>query len=224
VNIVLAVFNLLPGFPLDGGRVLRSAVWKATGSLSRATRVASISGQAMGYLLIAGGAFMVFRGALGGLWLAAIGWFLAQAARASYQELQVRGWLESVEADEIMAGDLMAIPDDLTLQEAVDRFFMRYDHGAFPVEAGGRTVGLITLRGIKRVSREEWDIRRVRDVMGEIGDQTTVGPDTRMDHVLGKLQDGEANRVLVVSDDEVVGIITPSDVARWLQRRRALEA
>jgi Zn-dependent protease/CBS domain-containing protein len=224
VNLVLAGFNLVPGFPLDGGRLLRSAIWKATGSLGRATRVASLAGQAVGWLLVAAGVVYLLAGNLaGGIWFAFIGWFLVQAARSSYEELQLRHMLRGVEAQDVMAGRLLRIPPDLTLQDAVDDYFMRYDHGAFPVDEHGRTIGLLTLRGVRRVPRDEWSTRRVREVMVPIGDHCVVTPDARMDGVLGKLQDGEAGRVLVVQDGEVVGIITPSDLTRWLRRWRALE-
>jgi Zn-dependent protease/predicted transcriptional regulator len=223
-NLLLAGFNLVPGFPLDGGRLLRSALWRATGSLSRATWVASLAGQAVGWLLVAAGVASLLGGNLaGGIWFAFIGWFLVQAARSSYQELQLRDMLRGVEAEDVMAGDLLRIPPDLSLQDAVDDYFMRYDHGAFPVDEQGRTIGLVTLRGVRRVPREQWSTRRVRDHMVPLGDQVVVAPDARMDGVLGKLQDGEAGRVLVVQDGEVVGIITPSDLARWLRRWRALE-
>jgi Zn-dependent protease/predicted transcriptional regulator len=224
VNLVLAVFNLVPGFPLDGGRLLRSAIWKATGSLSRATRIASVSGQAVGWLLVAGGVAFLLAGDLaGGIWVAFIGWFLVQAARSSYQELQLRNLLRGVEAEDVMAGSLLRIPPDLTLQQAVDGYFMRYDHSAFPVDEHGRTIGLLTLRGVRRVPSQEWSTRRVREHMVPLDDQVLVAPHARMDDVLGKLEDGEANRVLVVQDGEVVGIITPSDLTRWLRRWRALE-
>ena len=223
-NLLLAGFNLVPGFPLDGGRLLRAAIWKATGSLTRATRVASVSGQGVGWLLVAAGVAWLLAGDLaGGIWFAFIGWFLVQAARSSYQELQLRDMLRSVEAEDVMAGDLLRIPPDLSLQDAVDDYFMRYDHGAFPVDEQGRTVGLLTLRGVRRVPREQWSTRRVRDFMVPLGDQVVVAPDARMDGVLDKLQDGEAGRVLVVQDGEVVGIITPSDLTRWLRRWQALE-
>jgi Zn-dependent protease/CBS domain-containing protein len=223
-NLLLAGFNLVPGFPLDGGRLLRSAIWQATGSLSRATRIASLAGQAVGWLLVAAGVASLLAGNLaGGIWFAFIGWFLVQAARSSYEELQLRDMLRGVEAEDVMAGDLLRIPPDLSLQDAVDDYFMRYDHGAFPVEEQGRTVGLLTLRGVRRVPREQWPARRVREFMVPLGDQVVVAPDARMDQVMGKLQDGEAGRVLVVQDGEVVGIITPSDLTRWLRRWRALE-
>jgi CBS domain-containing protein len=122
-----------------------------------------------------------------------------------------------------MAGSLRRIPPDLTLQQAVDDYFMRYDHSAFPVDEQGRTIGLLTLRGVRRVPSELWSTRRVREHMVPLGDQVLVAPHARMDDVLGKLEDGEAGRVLVVDDGEVVGIITPSDLTRWLRRWRAVE-
>jgi Zn-dependent protease/CBS domain-containing protein len=225
VNLLLAGFNLVPGFPLDGGRLLRSAIWKATGSIGQATRIASLAGQAVGWLLVAGGvAFLLSGNLAGGIWFAFIGWFLVQGARASYEELQLRQMLRGVEARDVMARDLLRIPPDLTLQDAIDGYFMRYDHGAFPVEEQGRTIGLLTMRGVRRVPRDQWSTRRVRDSMVSLGDQIVVSPDARMDQVMSKLEDSDANRVLVVDDGEVVGIITSSDLTRWLQRWRAVEA
>jgi len=223
-NLLLAAFNLVPGFPLDGGRLLRSAIWKTTGSLGRATRIASVAGQAVGWLLVAAGVAWLLAGDLaGGIWFAFIGWFLVQAARSSYQDLQLQQLLRGVEAEDVMAADLRRIPPELSLQEAVDDYFMRYDHSAFPVDEQGRTIGLLTLRGVRRVPREQWPTRRVREAMVPLDDQVVVAPDARMDGVVGKLQDGEAGRVLVAQDGEVVGIITPSDLTRWLRRWRTLE-
>ncbi len=225
VNLLLAAFNLVPGFPLDGGRLLRSVVWRTTGNFRRATQIASLAGQAVGWLLVVGGVFFLLAGNLASaIWFAFIGWFLVQAARASYQELQVREMLRGVEAHDVMAGNLLRIPPDLSLQDAVDNYFMRYDHSAFPVEEQGRTIGLLTLRGVRRVPSEQWPTRRVRDHMVPLGDQVVVAPHARMDQVMGKLQDGEAGRVLVVEDGEVVGIITPSDLTRWLRRWRTFDS
>ena len=158
-----------------------------------------------------------------GSWFAFIGWFLVQAARSSYQELQLQQLLRGVEAEDVMAADLRRVPPELSLQDAVDDYFMRYNHGGFPVEEQGRTIGLLTLRGVRQVPREQWPTRRVRDHMAPLDDQVVVAPDARMDGVLGKLQDGQAGRVLVAQNGEVVGIITPSDLTRWLRRWRALE-
>src|SRR5215213_7616190 len=223
-NLLLAAFNLAPGFPLDGGRLLRAAIWKTTGSLARATQIASVAGQGVGWLLVAAGVASLLAGDLaGGIWFAFIGWFLVQAARSSYQDLQLQQLLRGVEAEDVMAADLRRIPPELSLQEAVDDYFMRYDHGAFPVDEQGRTIGLLTLRGVRRVPREQWSTRRVRDHMVPVGDQVVVAPEARMDQVMGKLEDGGAGRVLVAHDGEVVGIITPTDLTRWLHRWQTLE-
>jgi CBS domain-containing protein len=223
-NLLLAGFNLVPGFPLDGGRLLRAAIWRATGNLSRATRVASGAGQGVGWLLVAAGVAWLLAGDLaGGIWFAFIGWFLVQAARSSYQDRQLRDLLRGVEAEDVMATNLLRIPPELSLQDAVDDYFMRYDHSGFPVDEGGRTIGLLTLRGVRKVPRAQWPTRRVRDHMVPLDDQVLVAPDTGMDDVLDKLQDGEANRVLVVQDGEVVGIITPTDLTRWLRRWQTLK-
>jgi Zn-dependent protease/predicted transcriptional regulator len=220
-NLILAGFNLVPGFPLDGGRLLRAAIWKTTGSLGRATQIASAAGQGVGWLLVAGGVAWLLAGDLaGGIWFAFIGWFLVQAARSSYQELQLQQLLGGVEAEEVMAADLVRIPPELSLQDAMDHYFLRYAHGAFPVEEQGRTIGLLTLRGIRQVPRAQWPTHRVRDHMVPLNEQVVVAPDARMDGVVGKLQDSEAGRVLVAQNGEVVGIITPSDLTRWLRRSR----
>src|SRR5260370_36110344 len=204
--------------------MLGSAVWKAAGSFRRATRIASLGGQAVGWLLVAGGvAFLLAGNLAGGIWFAFSGWFLVQAARASYTELQVRQMLRGVQAHDVMAGDLVRIPPDLTLQDAVDRYFMRYDHSAFPVDEQGRTIGLLTLRKVRRVPSDQWPASRVRDHMVPLGDQILVPPEAPMDQVMAKLEDGEAGRVLVAEDGEVVGIITASDLSRWLRRWRALD-
>jgi CBS domain-containing protein len=184
-----------------------------------------MAGQGVGWLLVAGGVAWLLAGDLaGGIWFAFIGWFLVQAARASYQDLQLQHLLRGVEAEDVMARDLRRIPPELSLQEAVDHYFMRYNHGAFPVDEHGRTIGLLTLRAVRQVPSEQWPTQGVRDHMVPLGDQVVVAPDARMDGVVGKLQDGEAGRVLVVEDGEVVGIITPSDLTRWLRRWRAPQA
>ena len=223
-NLLLAGFNLVPGFPLDGGRLLRSLVWRTTGSFRRATRLATLAGQAVGWLLVAGGtAFLLAGNLAGGIWFAFIGWFLAQAARASYQEVQIRDVLRGVQAQDVMVRGLVRIPPDLTVQDAVDHYFMRYDHGAFPVDEDGRTIGLLTLRQVRRVPSDQWPRSRVRDHMIPLGGQVVIRPDASMDQVMAKLEDGETGRVLAAENGEVVGIITSSDLTRWLQRWRTID-
>jgi Zn-dependent protease/predicted transcriptional regulator len=224
INLALAVFNMLPGFPLDGGRVLRSLAWRSTGDMVRATRIASTAGQWLGYALIGIGILEVFLlGALiGGLWLVAIGWFLAQSAQASFVQLQVRRLLANVPAARIMSGDIVEIPADVTLQKAVDDYFMRHDHGAFPVTDGEKTTGLVTLQRVRATPRDTWDTTTVREIEEPLSDTCTVAPADRLDEVVGKLMSGDLRRVVVVERGHVVGIISPRDLGHWLERSQQL--
>jgi Zn-dependent protease/CBS domain-containing protein len=219
VNVALAVFNLLPGFPLDGGRVLRSLLWRIFGSLPRATRVAGAVGQAVGYLMIGAGIFSVITvGLVSGIWLAFIGWFVAQAARASVRQLEVQQLLRTVEVRDVMDPDLVPVPPWLTVRQAVEGYFTRSVRSVFPVQEDGETRGLLTLSAVKRLPKRHWDTRRVEEVMEPLGEQSIVEASDRMDGVVERLQEGGATRCLVMRDGRVVGILTAGDITRWLQR------
>lgn len=222
INLVLGAFNLLPGFPLDGGRVLRSILWKRTGSITRATRGAALGGQMVAWALMAFGIVEVFSGNLGGLWLAAIGWFLLQAAGASVREVVVQRSLRGVRAGDLMSPNPVTIPSDLTIAEAVDDYFLRYDHSAFPVDDDGDITGLVSLRAVRQVPRDQWQIRQVWRTMTPIAEVHTVPADLPMEAVLEQLRSAEIDRVLVMVQGRAVGIITPRDVARWVQRSEEL--
>jgi Zn-dependent protease len=224
INLALAAFNLLPGFPLDGGRVFRSLIWRRTDDIIRATRVASRGGQFVGYGLIAIGILEIFfLGALiGGLWLVAIGWFLSQAAEASFLQMQVRRILADVPASRIMSNGLVEIPDHLSIRQAVDDYFMRHDFNAFPVNDGENTVALLTMSAVKEIPPDEWLTTTVRDVAEPLSDNCTVSPSEPLDEVLDKLMSRDLRRVVVVDGGHVRGIITPRDLTRWLQRFQEL--
>lgn len=224
LNVLLAVFNLLPGFPLDGGRLFRSLVWKLTGDLTRATRWATTGGKALGYALMGLGALQLLAGAaLGGLWLLFIGWFLRNAAAMSLRQHVVKNLLEGVAAREIMTPDPDVVGPDLTLEELVESHLMRKRYQSFPVVEDGRPVGLVTLQHVKSVPPEERSRRRVRDVMkGPEG--IVVGPRDSVTAVLEGMEESGERRALVVEDGRLVGIISASDVATWLQRSEELES
>lgn len=218
LNVALGAFNLFPGFPLDGGRVLRSIVWSATGDQVRATRIAAGAGQVLGYGLIGIGLLFVFQGQLGGLWYAAIGWFLTQAARSSFSQVRVRDLLKGVSAAQVMEENLVRIDASLSVRGAVDEYFLRYDYNAFPVEGASGTVGMLTLPAVRRIPQEQWDFTSAADAMTTLDEGCTVSRDASMGLVLDRLESPEVGRVLVVDQGEVVGIITPRNVARWLRR------
>jgi Zn-dependent protease len=224
LNLALAVFNLAPGLPLDGGRLLRAVIWERTGDLLRATRIASQAGQALGYFLISVGVLQVLVGGfVGGLWFVAIGWFLHQAAQVSYSQLRMRRLLHGFEAADMTTREVVDIPAGTNLHSAVDDYFMRYDYNAFPVRDDVRTVGILTLRAIRRVPRSEWSTRTVGEIMEPLSSECTVARHDRLDHVVDKLETAESQRVLVLDDDRVVGLITPRDLARWLRRSQELD-
>ena len=223
LNLVLAIFNLVPGLPLDGGRVLRSALWASTGSLERATRIAARSGQIVGWTLIGVGVLNVLAGFLGGLWLAAIGWFLAQAAQLSYAQTIVDRLLRGVVAADLMTRELVAIPSHLSLQEAIESYFLRYDHSAFPVTDRGTIVGLLSLRRLRQVNPDERATLRVHDAMAPLAGMPVVTAHTPMNEVMQRFEQSPDARVLVRGQGERVdGIITAHDVARWLRRGEEL--
>jgi Zn-dependent protease/CBS domain-containing protein len=224
LNVLLAVFNVLPGFPLDGGRLFRSIAWKVTGDLTRATRMASTGGRWLGYLLVGLGIWMLFMGNLvGGIWLVFIGWFLRNAAAASYQQHLLRGVLESVRAREAMTRNPETVPPEMTIQQLVDEYFLRRRYSAYPVTDGERPVGMITLRQVKEVPREEWHQRTVAQVMTPSSAKMVVNPDERLATVLDKLEGSDSKRLLVSRDGHLEGIISATDVSAWLDRARQLE-
>ena len=221
LNLALGVFNLLPGFPLDGGRVLRSILWRVTGSLTRATQGAAWGGRIIAMIMIGFGLLSVFQGDLGGLWLAAIGWFLLQAATAADQDAMLRRLLREVRASDLMSPNLVTIPSNATIREAVDEYFLRYDHSAFPVVEEERT-GLLTLKAVRQIPREQWEIRQVWTATTNLEETCTVGPDTPMDEVMERMRQDGQDRVLVVDADQVRGIITSQDIVRWVRRSEEL--
>ncbi|MEH1967354.1 site-2 protease family protein [Nostoc sp.] len=223
INLILAIFNMLPGFPLDGGRVFRSLIWKYTGNQKKATKIASTSGKWLAYLLIALGFWELFGSALlSGLWLILIGWFLYNAAEAGYEELLIRTSLEGVRAQEIMTPHPETVNADLTLQDLVDKYFLSRRYQSFPVTQDSHPVGIITLNQVKDVPREEWIYRTVRDAMIPTDTEATARPEEQMSQVLEKMQESGVRRVLVTQNGSLKGIITANDVAHWLQRQRDL--
>jgi Zn-dependent protease len=224
LNMVLAIFNLLPGFPLDGGRLFRAVVWKFTGSMRRATRVATTGGRWLGYALVALGILQAFNGiVVSGLWLVFIGWYLRNAAVMSYQQQLVRELLGGVLAAQTMSPSPETVPPDISLDRLFDEHFLRSRFIAFPVVDRARPVGIITLHQVREVPREQWSSLTVRDVMAPANEDTVVAPDENMMAVMDRLQNSPARRVLVIDNDRLEGIITARDVTHWLEKARQIE-
>jgi Zn-dependent protease/predicted transcriptional regulator len=224
LNFILAAFNLIPGFPLDGGRLLRSLVWHVTNDLRKATRLASLTGQGFGFAMIGLGVASLFgRFYVSGIWLIFIGWFLTQAASASYRQLEIRRVLESVQVREAMTRSPETVDPDVPLRDLVDDYFLKRRYSAFPVkDSAGKPLGLITLRQVKEIDRDRWPTTPVRSVMTEICEAVTVRPEDSLAQVLTKLESAGVGRALVVEDGRLEGLISRADVAAWLDRYQQL--
>ncbi|MBI4503618.1 MAG: site-2 protease family protein [Gemmatimonadetes bacterium] len=219
INVALAVFNLLPGFPLDGGRLFRAAVWKYTGDLTKATRYATNGGKLLGYALMAVGFLQMFMlRNFGGLWFVFIGWFVRTAAEASFAQHRLLRSLEGIRARDVMSSPPETVSPDLSVQQFVDEHILRGRHRAYPVVEDDHPVGLITLEQVKAVPRGEWGSRTIRDAMAPLDGVAVAERQEKMTEILQKLARSTGGRVLVVSNGHVEGLITRSDLARWLER------
>lgn len=224
VNIVLALFNLVPGFPLDGGRVLRAVTWGLTGNLRRATRLASAAGQAFAWLLIATGVAMILgirvplfgAGPIGGLWLAFIGWFLNNAAMVSYRQLLTREALDDVPVSRIMTTRFESVPPQMPVSQFVDDYLLRSAQRAFPVVDDGRFVGLVCQREIDRLGDASQPTTAVGAVMRPVHELSVVGPEDDALEVLGMLAEREVNQLPVVQGGRILGLLQREDILRWL--------
>lgn len=222
LNLGLGVFNLLPGFPMDGGRVLRSILWQTTGDLKKATRIASLTGQGFAFLLMVLGVFQILRGVFGGLWFILLGWFLHSAAVRGYDQVVVKGMLEGLKAKDLMATDFASVEPDLTVQNLVDDHILKKKERVFLVTEGADLKGIVCLDDVKSTRREDWPGARVKDIMTPRDRLRTVAPDSNGAEVLQRLTERNVNQVPVMDGDKVAGVICRTDFLRTLQLRTEL--
>jgi len=222
INVSLAVFNLIPGFPLDGGRVLRALIWGLSGNLKLATRLATWAGQGVAFLFMLGGTWQIFGGRwLDGLWIIFIGWFLHSAATSGYRQMLVKEVLGEVRAGDLMTTAFATVSGDLTLQQLVDEYVLRLREHSFPVADGGMLRGIICLHDVKTVPRERWSSTRVSEVMTPWAELETVSPGDDGSAVLARLNARDVGQLPVVEGERLIGLLRRSDVLRYLQLRTA---
>jgi Zn-dependent protease/predicted transcriptional regulator len=218
INLILAVFNLLPASPLDGGRVLHAALWRAKGDFAWATRVASEIGQGFGYLFIALGLLMfVVQGSFGGAWLAFIGWFLLQGARAEARYVATEQALRGLRVRDLMVVDPVTVDSESTLGRFMDDVARSLRFTTYPVLDGGRPVGLLAFASVAAVPRPDWDSRRVRDTMIPLDEVPLFTKDEKAVDALEELSAPTANRGLVVENGHLAGLLSITDLARALE-------
>jgi Zn-dependent protease/CBS domain-containing protein len=224
VNIVLGLFNLVPGFPLDGGRVLRALLWGLTGDLTRSTMLAASVGQAFGWMLMAMGFAMMLgisvpifgSGTVGGLWLALIGWFIGNAARQSYRLRLIEDRLGYLSVSRVMHQDFQVVEPDRLVQHLVDDGFLTHSQRSYPVVADARLLGMISLEDVRALERGEWAVRRVADIMTPLARLHSVSPSQPATKVLALLAETGVNQLPVVEDGQLLGLVTREDILKWM--------
>ena len=226
INVVLAVFNLIPGFPLDGGRVFRSLLWRFSGDYKSATRIATHVGQGVGYLFILGGIVIMFLFSgqwFSGLWLAFIGWFLTYVASASYRQAQWQLALQGLTASDMMTSSCPVVSSEVTVGHLIQEYIFTGGHRCFLVTDDGELKGILTLGNIKSVAQPDWEVTQVRNAMTPVEKLSIAYPDQDILGVLEQMDEHNINQMPVVSEGRVVGLITRDNVARFLHTRSELK-
>jgi Zn-dependent protease/predicted transcriptional regulator len=218
INLALLVFNMLPALPLDGGRVLRSALWYRGRDFRRATRVAAGVGRAFAYLFIAGGiALLIFQGSFSGAWLAFIGWFLLQAATAEDRYAMVSESLGGLSVRDLMIRDPVTVPPAMSIGRFMDEIAWNRRYTSYPVVDDGRVVGLLSFRCVVEVPRSEWDVRLVSECMIPRERVPALDEDDSAVDALAELSETGVNRAVVLDDGRLTGFLSITDLARALE-------
>jgi Zn-dependent protease/CBS domain-containing protein len=226
INVVLGAFNLLPGYPMDGGRVLRAILWRLRGDANTATRQAAIVGRVVGYVMVAGGIFWALRGDFGsGLWLALVGWFLATAAEATVQQAGVERSLSGVRVRDAMDATPPSVSPNESVADLVSDRMLRGEDRSFLVRHDdGGLAGMVTLGDVRRLPRESWEGARVTDIMTRYGDLATIGPDQPLADALRLIQEKEVGQLPVMGSEDrtPVGMVTRRGILRLIDARMKL--
>jgi CBS domain-containing protein len=224
INILLGVFNLLPAFPLDGGRLLQSLIWLRTGDRLRATSIAARIGMVFAFLLIAYGvaSFLLAGNLIGGIWSVFLGWFLLSAARSEEASGLIRQALSGISVAEVMTPNPVQAPDDISVEEALHRYVLASRHSTFPThDAAGRLSGLLTMAALKNVAPDARAATLVKEVACPLDRVSMASPADPVSNLLGLPEGCSEGRTLVVDGGRLVGIISPSDISRLVQRSLA---
>ena len=222
INLILALFNLVPAFPMDGGRLLRGALWASLGK-ARATQIASGAGTLFAFFLMFAGVFSLLRGdSLGGIWYILIGWFIKDASAASYQQVRLDEALRGVSVRDAMLEPVATIPSSGSVAEAARDYFMRTGYGSYPVTRGEAVVGLLCLKDVLRLSPEERESTSVQGAMRPLTDAIVTEPEVPLPDALARMADAGTARLLVMHGGRLVGLLTMNGVIRWLKVREQL--
>lgn len=224
INFVLAGFNLLPAFPLDGGRIFRAALWHIKKDLRWATKISSNIGSAFGFILIAIGILMFIRGAfIAGIWWALIGLFMRNASSMAYRRMRMTEILKGYKVKKFMKTKPVSVSPSITLQELVEDYIYTHHFKMFPVVEGEKLKGCVTTKEVKNVPREEWNSTKVEDVMDSCSPDNTISPEEEAVEALKKVKQSGNSRLMVAEDHKIVGIITLKDLVEFFSLKFDLE-
>ena len=225
INLVLAVFNLVPAFPLDGGRMLRAVIWGVTQDLLRATRISSRIGTAFGLFLMLTGALAVFTGGgVGGVWQILIGFFILNASNGSYQNLLVKTALRGKTAASLMSELVYTVDAETSIADLVNDVMLRHGVSFVPVLSGGTLLGYADTVGARSLDRAEWETRRVSDILVKCGPDNTAAPDMPLNEVFKRMAANTRRKLMVVEDGRLVGVISLSDLVHHLALEQEIGA
>lgn len=225
INVILALFNMLPAYPLDGGRILHSLLWARNKDLRRSTRIASRIGTGFAILIVALGVFQFFTGNfIGGMWWFLIGMFLRSSARSAYEQLLIRQALEGEPVMRFMSTDPITVRPSILVKDLVDDYVYKYHHKMFPiVEDSGHLVGCVTTKEVNLVPRQEWDTRHVAEISKPCSQETVVEPQTDAMKALSIMTRTGASRLIVATGDKLVGILALKDLLKFLSLKVEME-
>ena len=220
INFMLAAFNMIPAFPMDGGRILRAFLWTRRGNLLSSTRTATRVSQAFSFLLMFLGISDIMLGSMfNGLWLLLVGLFIKRSSEANMDATLISEALEGVKVGDIMTREVHTVEPSITIQRLVDEYFMRYKHGGFPIVSEGRFLGLVTDHDVRQVGRERWDKVSVEDIMKPREELITMRTEDTASDALVLMSKWGVGRLPVMKNDQLIGIVTRSDITRAIQIR-----
>jgi Zn-dependent protease/CBS domain-containing protein len=225
INLIVLVFNMVPGFPLDGGRILRAVIWKKTGNVQKATRIASRVGSSFAIVLMVYGVFNFFVGQfIGGIWFIFIGYFLRQAAQSGYLLVTLRQTLGNLKVSDVMRSPVITVDAALSLRRLVDDYFLRYHYGSFPVLENGALAGMVSLRDVKQVEMEEWERATIADIVDREITRYALHPEYPAETLLHLIMKKGYGRLPVIDGEgTVVGIVSRRDLMETIKMMAYLE-
>ncbi len=221
INLTISLVNLVPAFPLDGGRVLRALIWYFKKDLLTATRVSVMAGSAFAFLLMGIGFYTILTISIMGLWYIFLGWLLYQAGQNSYTQVTLKNSLSGYRVKDLMTDQVVVVSTELNIRELVNEFY-RYKVGAFPVVGGSALAGMVTMNQVRNVDRRQWDQYKVRDVMTPIDACIKMHPEDEAADAMMEMAKKNAGRILVMEEGKLVGILSNTDVMRLIRMRTAL--